>query len=59
VITRAKLIVEKLGFDVFHLNVDSLFVSKADATREDYQVLAEAIERATHLPIDFDGTVYP
>ena len=59
VITRAKLIAEELGFDVLHLYVDSLFVSKPDATREDYQVLAEEIERATHLPMDFDGTVYP
>ena len=59
VITRAKLIAEELGFDVLHLYVDSLFVTKSDATREDYQALAEEIERATHLPMDFDGTVYP
>lgn len=58
-ITRAKLIAEELGFDVLHLYVDSLFVSKLDATREDYQALAEEIERATRLPMDFDGTVYP
>ena len=44
---------------MLHLYVDSLFVSKPDATREDYQALAEMVERATHLPMDFDGTVYP
>ncbi len=59
VIVRAKQIAEELGFDVLHLYVDSLFVSKPNATPEDYQALAEAIERATHLPMDFDGTVYP
>lgn len=58
VITRAKLIAEELGFEVLHLYVDSLFVSKQNATRKDYQLLAEAIERETHLPMDFDGTVY-
>jgi DNA polymerase II len=59
IITHAKLIAEELGFDVLHLYVDSLFVSKRGATREDFQALAEAIERATHLPMDFDGIVYP
>lgn len=59
VITRAKLIAEELGFDVLHLYVDSLFVSKPNATREDFQALAEAVERATHLPMDFDGIVFP
>ena len=59
VITRAKLLAEELGFEVLHLYVDSLFVSKPDATREDFQALVEAIEQETHLPMDFDGTVYP
>ena len=59
VITRAKLIAEELGFDVLHLYVDSLFVSKPNATREDFQNLAEVIEQETHLPMDFDGTIYP
>lgn len=59
VITRAKLIAEELGFEVLHLYVDSLFVSKQDATREDFHALAKAIEHETHLPMDFDGIVYP
>ena len=59
VITRAKLVAEELGFEVLHLYVDSLFVSKANATHEDFQALAEAIERETHLPMDFDGIIYP
>jgi DNA polymerase-2 len=59
VITRAKLLAEELGFEILHLYVDSLFVSKPGASREDFQALAEAIERETHLPMDFDGTVYP
>jgi DNA polymerase-2 len=56
---RAKLLAEELGFEVLHLYVDSLFVSRKGATREDFHALAEAVERTTHLPMDFDGTVYP
>jgi DNA polymerase elongation subunit (family B) len=59
VITRARAIAEERGFEVHHLYVDSLFVSKADASVEDFQTLAEEIERETHLPMDFDGVVYP
>jgi DNA polymerase-2 len=59
VIARAKLIAEELGFDVLHLYVDSLFLSKPGATREDFRTLAEVIEGETHLPMDFDGIVYP
>jgi DNA polymerase-2 len=59
VITRAKLIAEELRFTVLHLYVDSIFVSKEGATQEDFQALAKAIESATHLPLDFDGTIYP
>jgi DNA polymerase elongation subunit (family B) len=32
---------------------------KPDASVEDFQALAEEIERETHLPMDFDGLVYP
>jgi DNA polymerase II len=59
VITRAKRIAEDLGFEVLHLYVDSIFVSKPGASREDFHGLAKAIEKETHLPLDFDGTVYP
>jgi DNA polymerase elongation subunit (family B) len=39
--------------------VDSIFVSKPDATQNDFQALAREIEEKTRLPMDFDGTVYP
>jgi DNA polymerase-2 len=59
VITRARAIAEERGFEVHHLYVDSIFVSKVGASKQDFQVLAEEIERETHLPMDFDGLVYP
>jgi len=59
VITQARAIAEAKGFDVLHLYVDSLFVSKPDASAADFQALAEEIERGTHLPMDFDGTIFP
>lgn len=73
VITHARAVAEARGFEVLHLYVDSLFVSKPDASagdfpqpREnagrntaDFQALAEEIERETHLPMDFDGIIYP
>jgi DNA polymerase-2 len=59
VITQARSIAEAKGFDVLHLYVDSLFVSKPDASAVDFQDLAEEIERGTHLPMDFDGTIFP
>jgi len=59
VILESKAIAERRGFRVLHLYVDSLFASKANATAEDYQALAEEIERKTGLPLDFDGTIYP
>lgn len=55
VITQAKLLAEKLGFEVLHLYVDSLFVSKPDATKEDFQALADAIEQETHLPLEVEN----
>ena len=44
-ITRAKLIAERIGFDVHHLYVDSLFVSRGDATRDEFQALVKTIEQ--------------
>jgi DNA polymerase-2 len=54
-ITEAKLIAEANGFDVLHLYVDSLFVSRPDATREDFQALVQEIEQGTHLPMDLEN----
>jgi DNA polymerase-2 len=59
VVTQAKLIAEERGYHFLHLYVDSLILSKMEATKEDYQALAEEIERKTHLPMDFDGVIYP
>ncbi len=58
VITRAKMVAEERGFRVLHLYVDSLFVSRPDASIEDFQALAQKIERETHLPIELQK-VYP
>jgi DNA polymerase-2 len=58
VVMQAKGIAEAYGFRVLHLYVDSIFVSHPDATRRDFEMLAEAIEEATHLPIEVQK-VYP
>jgi len=54
-ITEAKHIAEAQGFDVLHLYVDSLFVSRPAATREDFQMLVHAIEQCTQLPMDLEN----
>ena len=59
IVMQARAIAESKGFAVHHVYVDSVFVSKPDAVAADYQVLAEEIECETHLPMDFDGTIYP
>jgi DNA polymerase-2 len=58
VILQAKSIAEDRGFTVLHLYVDSLFVSRPDASAEDFQTLADEIERETHLPIELQK-IYP
>ena len=57
-VTRAKLVAEAGGFQVLHLYVDSLFVSRPGASPADFQELAQAIEQETHLPIEMQK-VYP
>jgi DNA polymerase-2 len=58
-IMRARAIAASMGFEVKHLYVDSIFVSKVGATHEDFQDLADKIAVQTRLPMDFDGTSYP
>jgi len=58
VVTRAKIVAEAGGFTVLHLYVDSIFVSRPDASIEDFQALADEIARDTHLPIELQK-VYP
>jgi DNA polymerase II len=58
-VLRAKAIAEARGFDVLHLYVDSIFISKPGAGVEEFRALAEQIERETGLPMDFNGVIYP
>jgi DNA polymerase II len=58
VILEAKAVAEDRGFTVLHLYVDSLFVSRPEASTTDFQALADEIERETHLPIELQK-VYP
>jgi DNA polymerase elongation subunit (family B) len=43
------------GFEVLYGNVDSLFVKRLDATRDDYEELAKTIQRETGLSITVDN----
>lgn len=54
-ITEAKFVAEAKGFDVLHVYVDSLFLSRHNATKEDFQELVKEIERKTHLPMDLEN----
>lgn len=54
-ITRAKLLAEEKGYDVLHLYVDSLFVSRRDASSEDFQTLVDEIEKKTGLPMELEN----
>jgi DNA polymerase-2 len=55
VITNAKFIAEAQGFDVLHIYVDSLFVSKPGASKEDFQTLVDQIEQGTGLPMELEN----
>jgi DNA polymerase-2 len=51
----AKEIAESHGFELLHALVDSIYVSREDATRADYEQLLEEIERQTKLPIAIEA----
>ena len=55
IITDAKFIVEEKGFDVLHVYVDSLFVSRSDASQTEFQALAKEIENETGLPMELEN----
>jgi DNA polymerase-2 len=55
VITEAKLLAEEKGFDVLHVYVDSLFVSRQSASKEDFQALADEIDQMIGLPIELEN----
>ncbi len=59
IIMQARAVAESMGFEVLHLYVDSLFVSKPGASQDDFQRLAQAIQASTNMPMDFDGTIFP
>jgi DNA polymerase-2 len=53
---KAKEIAEDHGFTVLHAYVDSLFICRPDATKEeDFQSLLDEIEQETKLPIEVEG----
>jgi DNA polymerase elongation subunit (family B) len=59
-LAREKLLVaketaERAGFRVLHALVDSLYVQRDDATREDYGQLVREIEQRTGLPMALEA----
>jgi DNA polymerase-2 len=55
VLLAARDLAESKGFDVLHGIVDSLWVQKKGATRQEYAKLKEPIEQATSFDISFEG----
>jgi DNA polymerase II len=51
----AKEIAEADGFELIHALVDSLYVWKEGATREDYERLSQEIEHRTRLPLAIES----
>jgi len=51
----AKEIAEADGFELIHALVDSLYVWKEGATREDYERLSQKIEDRTRLPLAIES----
>ncbi|MFP3190400.1 MAG: DNA polymerase domain-containing protein, partial [Thermoproteota archaeon] len=54
VMYKAKDIVERKGFKIIYGDVDSLFISKKDASVEDYEEVIEDIKLETGLPVSLD-----
>ncbi|MDA4128429.1 MAG: hypothetical protein OK422_03070 [Thaumarchaeota archaeon] len=48
-------IAERRGFEVVHGIVDSLWVTKPRAKREDFEALRDEIKREMDFPVSFDG----
>jgi DNA polymerase II len=51
----AKEIAEDRGYEILHALVDSLYVQKAGATREDYEALNAEIAARTQLPLAIEA----
>jgi len=54
VMIKAKRIAESLGYEVIYGDVDSLFVKRDNAKREDYENLSRVISQETGLPVSLD-----
>lgn len=52
---RAKEVAEARGFRMLHALVDSMWLQKPGAGRDEYEALARDIERLTNLPISVEG----
>ncbi|HYM90548.1 MAG TPA: DNA polymerase domain-containing protein, partial [bacterium] len=52
---RAKDVAESQGYTMLHALVDSVWLTRPGAARADYEALAQAIVRATGLPIAVEG----
>jgi len=51
----AKELAENRGFELIHALVDSLYVQKPGATREDYEELTHEIAERTRLPLSIEA----
>src|SRR5947209_6249077 len=56
VLGQAAALAEARGFKLVHGIVDSFWLSKPDATREEYEDLCRVIRDKLRLPISFEGT---
>ncbi len=54
ILLKTKDVVHDLGYDLIYADVDSAFVHKNNATREDYEKLGEVISRETRLALSLD-----
>lgn len=52
---RAKEVAEERGFQMLHALVDSMWLQRPGATRDDYEALAKAVTEATGLSIFVEG----
>lgn len=55
ILLQAKETAEQQGYRLLHAIVDSLWLQKPGATREDYDRLAQMITERTELPINVEG----
>jgi len=52
---QAKEVAERRGYRMLHALVDSMWLQRPGATRDDYEALAREVTRATGLPIFVEG----